>query len=139
MNDFCRPNHTRTHVHTHTHTHTTHTNTHNTHSTHTQHTQHKQTHTHSTHTQTHTIHTYMHICIYTVEPWLSESPLSEPSVIQTLFRILKYQEMIGFSAKASNKWNAYVIFRLVRLIVSWYSEYKSILACAILSAAHVID
>ena len=39
----------------------------------------------------------------TVEPQLSESPLSEPSVIRTLFRILKYQEMIGFSAKASNK------------------------------------
>ena len=38
----------------------------------------------------------------TVGPRLSESPLSEPSVIQTLFRILKYQEMIGFSTKPSN-------------------------------------
>ena len=35
----------------------------------------------------------------TVEPRLSESPLSELSVIQTLFRILKYQETIGFFQK----------------------------------------
>ena len=54
----------------------------------------------------------------TVGPQLSESPLSEPSVIRTLFLILKYQKTIRFSAKASNKWNACVIFRLVRLIVS---------------------
>ena len=34
----------------------------------------------------------------TVEPRLSETPLSEPSIIRTLFRISKYQETIGFSA-----------------------------------------
>ena len=32
--------------------------------------------------------------MYTVEPQLSESPLSEPSVIQTLFRILKSKKTI---------------------------------------------
>ena len=57
----------------------------------------------------------------TVEPWLSESPLSEPLVIQTLFQILKYQETIGFSAKPSNIWNACVIFRLVisKIGIAW--------------------
>ena len=34
----------------------------------------------------------------TVEP-----PFSEPSVIQTLFQILKSQKMVKFSAKPSNK------------------------------------
>ena len=34
----------------------------------------------------------MYINIYTVGPRLSESPLSEPSVIRTLFRILKSQK-----------------------------------------------
>ena len=51
----------------------------------------------------------------TVEPELSRSPLSESSVIRMLFRILKYQEMIEFLAKPSNKWKACVIFRLVRV------------------------
>ena len=56
---------------------------------------------------------------YTVEPWLSKSPLSKSSVIRTLFQILKPQKTIWFSAKQSNKWNAYVIFRLARLIISY--------------------
>ena len=29
------------------------------------------------------VHKYVYICVYTVEPRLSESPLSKPSVIQT--------------------------------------------------------
>ena len=59
------------------------------------------------------INIHMNVC--TVEPWLSESPLSEPLVIQMLFQILKPQKIIWFSAKPSNKWNTCVIFRLVRL------------------------
>ena len=39
----------------------------------------------------------MYIC--TVEPRLSESPLSKPSVIRMLFLILKSQKIIWFSAK----------------------------------------
>ena len=48
--------------------------------------------------------------IYTVEPRLSESPLSESSVIQTLFLILKSQKTIWLSAKPSNKWKMSVWF-----------------------------
>ena len=33
---------------------------------------------------------------YTVEPRLSKSPLSEPSVIRTLFRVLKSQRRFDF-------------------------------------------
>ena len=58
------------------------------------------------------------IQLTTIETWLSESPLSEPSVILMLFWILKYQEIIEFSAKPSYKWNTCMIFRLVRLIIS---------------------
>ena len=36
------------------------------------------------------------IYIYTVEPRLSESPLSKPSVIRTLFLILKSQKQFDF-------------------------------------------
>ena len=36
------------------------------------------------------IYIYIYIYIYTVGPRLSESQLSEPSVIQTLFQILKF-------------------------------------------------
>ena len=35
-------------------------------------------------------------CVGTVEPRLSESPLSEPSVFQKLFLILKYQKQFDF-------------------------------------------
>ena len=64
----------------------------------------------------HTVATQLiiRVKVATVEPRLSKSPLSEPSVIRTLFRILKSQKTVRFSAKPSNKWNAYVIFRLVR-------------------------
>ena len=41
--------------------------------------------------------------INTVEPRLSESLLSEPSVIWTLFWILKSQKTVWFYAKPSNK------------------------------------
>ena len=65
----------------------------------------------------------------TVEPRLSKSPLSEPSVIRTLFQILKSQKTVRFSAKPSNKWNACVIFRLVRpnsyIIVQWVEKHVS--------------
>ena len=44
------------------------------------------------------IYVYIYIYIYTVE-----LRLSEPLVIRTLFRMLKYQEAIGFSVKPSNK------------------------------------
>ena len=37
---------------------------------------------------------YIYIYIYTVGPRLSKSPLSEPSVIRTLFRILKSQKTV---------------------------------------------
>ena len=79
------------------------------------------------------------IYIYTIGPRLFESPLSKPSVIRTLLQILKSQKTIWFSAKTSNKWNAYVIFRLHSLVISKYSKYKSILICVMLSATHSID
>ena len=37
---------------------------------------------------------YIYIYIYTVEPRLSESPLSEPLVIRMLFQILKSQKTV---------------------------------------------
>ena len=40
------------------------------------------------------IYVYTHTYICTVGPQLSESPLSEPSVIRTLFRILKSQKTV---------------------------------------------
>ena len=55
----------------------------------------------------------MHVS--TVGPRLSESPLSEPSVIRTLFRILKSFDFQ--QNQVANKWNACMIFRLVRLII----------------------
>ena len=51
----------------------------------------------------------MYIC-NTVGLRLSKSPLSEPLIIRTPFRILKSHKTIQFSAKSSNKWNACVIF-----------------------------
>ena len=39
----------------------------------------------------------------TVGPWLSESLLSEPSIIWTLFWMLKSQKTIWFSAKLNEK------------------------------------
>ena len=77
--------------------------------------------------------------VNTVEPQLSESPLSEPSVIQMLFQILKSQKIIWFSPKPSNKWNVYVIFRLATFIISQYGGKKSTLASGTLTAAHTID
>ena len=47
------------------------------------------------------INVHIHLC--TAETWLSEFPLSEPSVIQMLFQILKPQKIIWFSAKPSKK------------------------------------
>ena len=54
----------------------------------------------------------------TVGPQLFKFPLSEPLVIRTLFWILKSQKTPWLSAKPSNKWNACMIFRLGRLIIS---------------------
>ena len=42
------------------------------------------------------IYIYIYIYIYTVGPRLSESSLSEPSVIRTLSLILKSQEQFDF-------------------------------------------
>ena len=61
---------------------------------------------------------YMHVQLIqtnTVDPLLSESPLSEPSVIRTLFSIIKSLKMTSkwFSVKISNKWNACVILGLL--------------------------
>ena len=52
----------------------------------------------------------------TVGPRLSESLLSDPSIIQKLFQNFESQETISFSAKSSNKWNACVIFRFLGLL-----------------------
>ena len=49
------------------------------------------------------------------------------------------QKTVKFSAQPSNKWNAHVIFRLVRLIISQCSGEKRHTAGAILSAAHAVD
>ena len=57
-----------------------------------------------------------------IGPRLSESPLSEPLIIQKLFLILKSQKKIQFSGKSSNKWNTCVILRLDRLII--LSQYS---------------
>ena len=57
---------------------------------------------------------YSEVC--TVEPRLSESPLYELSVIWMLFWILKSKKMPWFSAKPSNKWNAYMILDLLGLL-----------------------
>ena len=48
-------------------------------------------------------------------------PKFESSVIRRLFLIMKFQETIQFFAKSSDKWNACVIFRLVKLIISQYN------------------
>ena len=69
-----------------------------------------------------------------VKPQLSESPLSKPSVIQTLFQILKSQDNLIFcKIKQQMKF-----LRLVRLI-SLYRGQKSILACVVLSPLHATD
>ena len=62
-----------------------------------------------------------HIGIYlrsTVEPWLSESPLSEPSLSKRYYEC-KNPKTVQFSAQPNNKWNACVIFRF---IISQYSR-----------------
>ena len=64
------------------------------------------------------VQTRIHKYASTVGPRLFESPLSEPSVIWTLFWILKSLKMPWFSTKLSNKWNACMFLRLVRLIIS---------------------
>ena len=65
------------------------------------------------------------------------------SIIQThgypgaiSYTYVEIPKTVQFSAQPSNKWNACVIFGLVRLIISQYSGQKRLIVGAILSAAH---
>ena len=69
---------------------------------------------------------------------------SRTPIIQTLdcpnaILNVEIPKTVQFSAKPSNKWNACVIFRLVRLIISQYSGWKRHIGDVILLAAYAFD
>ena len=74
--------------------------------------------------------------IGTVGPLLSESPLSKPSVMWTLFCILKSQKTVWFSG---NKWMLVWFLDLLGLLYHTTVGRKDTLAHAILSVAYAVD